>query len=80
MPLFAAAPYDEAADALGRLIAYIDFRKAMLTGDLPDFTCFVGTIVQETYQTHPEAQELSRCGEHQEPRQNARGRHSRGDA
>jgi TetR/AcrR family transcriptional repressor of nem operon len=29
-------------------------RKAILTGDLPDFTCFVGTIVQETYQTHPE--------------------------
>jgi len=52
--LFAAASYHERADPLSRLIAYIDFRKAMLTGDLPDFTCFVGTIVQETYQTHPE--------------------------
>jgi TetR/AcrR family transcriptional repressor of nem operon len=51
---FAAAPYHEAADPLSRLIAYIEFRKAILTGDLPDFTCFVGTIVQETYQTHPE--------------------------
>jgi TetR/AcrR family transcriptional repressor of nem operon len=52
--LFATAPYHAAADPLGRLIAYIEFRKAILTGDLPDFTCFVGTIVQETYQTHPE--------------------------
>ena len=52
--LFATAPYHEAADPLSRLIAYIEFRKAMLTGDLPDFTCFVGTIIQETYQTHAE--------------------------
>ena len=52
--LFATAPYHEAADPLGRLLAYIEFRKAILTGDLPDFTCFAGTIVQETYQTHPE--------------------------
>ena len=51
---FATAPYHDAADPLSRMIAYIEFRKAMLTGDLPDFTCFVGTIVQETYQTHPE--------------------------
>ena len=51
---FATAPYHDAADPLSRVIAYIEFRKALLTGDLPDFTCFVGTIVQETYQTHPE--------------------------
>ena len=51
---FATAPYHDAADPLSRMIAYIEFRKAILTGDLPDFTCFVGTIVQETYQTHPE--------------------------
>ena len=23
------------------------------SGDLPDFTCFVGTIIQEAYRTHP---------------------------
>jgi len=51
---FATAPYHDAADPLSRVIAYIELRKAILTGDLPDFTCFVGTIVQETYQTHPE--------------------------
>jgi TetR/AcrR family transcriptional regulator, transcriptional repressor for nem operon len=52
--IFAAAPYHEAADPLSRLIAYIEFRKAMLTGELPDFTCFAGTIIQEAYQTHPD--------------------------
>jgi TetR/AcrR family transcriptional regulator, transcriptional repressor for nem operon len=51
--LFAAAPYHHAADPLDRLIGYVDFRKAILTGDLPDFTCFACTIVQETYRTHP---------------------------
>jgi TetR/AcrR family transcriptional regulator, transcriptional repressor for nem operon len=51
---FAAAPYHDDADPLSRLIAYIEFRKAILTGDLPDFTCFVGTIIQEAYRTHPE--------------------------
>jgi TetR/AcrR family transcriptional repressor of nem operon len=49
----AAAPYHDAPDPLTRLIAYIEFRKASLTGDLPDFTCFAGTIVQEAYRTHP---------------------------
>ena len=26
----------------------------MLTGELPDYTCFAGTIIQEAYQTHPD--------------------------
>jgi TetR/AcrR family transcriptional regulator, transcriptional repressor for nem operon len=51
---FAAAPYQSAADPLSRLIAYVEFRKAILTGDLPDFTCFDGTIIQEAYRTHPD--------------------------
>jgi TetR/AcrR family transcriptional regulator, transcriptional repressor for nem operon len=51
--LFAAAPYHGAADPLDRLTAYVNFRKAILTGEPPDFTCFAGTIVQEAYRTHP---------------------------
>jgi len=51
---FADAPYHEASDPLDRLIAYVDFRKAILTGELPEFTCFAGTIIQEAYRTHPE--------------------------
>lgn len=52
--LFAAASYHEVADPLSRLIAYVEFRKAILVGDLPDFTCFAGTIIQEAYRTHPD--------------------------
>jgi TetR/AcrR family transcriptional repressor of nem operon len=51
---FAAAPYHGTADALSRLLGYLEFRKALLTGDLPDFTCFAGTIVQEAYRSHPD--------------------------
>jgi TetR/AcrR family transcriptional repressor of nem operon len=52
--LFANAPYHRAADPLDRVLAYLDFRKTILTGDLPEFTCFAGTIVQETYATNPQ--------------------------
>jgi TetR/AcrR family transcriptional repressor of nem operon len=51
---FTEAPYHAPDDPLDRLIAYVAFRKAILTGELPEFTCFVGTIVQEAYLTHPE--------------------------
>jgi len=51
---FAAAPYHGQDDPLDRLLAYVDFRKATLTGELPEFTCFAGTIIQEVYGTHPE--------------------------
>ena len=50
---FASAPYHAPADPLGRLLAYVDFRKTLLMGELPDFTCLVGTMVQEVYDTHP---------------------------
>jgi len=55
--LFVTAPYHTPADPLDRLLAYVDFRKALLLGDLPDFTCLVGTMVQETYDTHPALRE-----------------------
>ena len=55
--LFAAAPYHAPADPLHRLLAYVDFRKALLMGELPDFTCLVGTMVQEVYDTHPALRE-----------------------
>lgn len=52
--VFAQAPYHDLADPLDRLLAYLDFRKELLAGDLPDSTCFVGTIAQEAYQTRPD--------------------------
>jgi len=50
---FASAPYHGPTDPLDRLLAYIDFRQSILQGDLPDFTCLIGTMVQEVYDTHP---------------------------
>jgi TetR/AcrR family transcriptional repressor of nem operon len=51
--LFASAPYHHPADPLDRILAYVDFRKALMQGDLPEFTCLVGTMTQEVYETHP---------------------------
>ena len=51
--LFANAPYHQPADPFDRLIAYLEFRKVLLAGDVPDFTCLVGTMVQETYDSAP---------------------------
>ncbi|MGA8743075.1 MAG: TetR/AcrR family transcriptional regulator [Terracidiphilus sp.] len=55
--LFAAAPYHKPADPLERVVAYVDFRKALLRGELPEFTCLVGTMTQEVYETHPAIRE-----------------------
>ena len=51
--LFATAPYHDAQDPLERLMGYVDFRASILTGELHDYTCLLGTLVQETYATHP---------------------------
>lgn len=51
--LFAAAPYHDHADPLDRVLGYVDFRKALLQGDVAEFTCLVGTMVQEAYETVP---------------------------
>lgn len=60
--LFAAASYRDANDARERLLGYVDLRSSLLRGDLPDFTCLLGTMVQETYATHPAIREA--CDEH----------------
>src|SRR5271166_7092652 len=51
---FASAPYHNSKDPLERLLGYVDFRAEILRGDLPDYTCLLGMLVQETYATHPE--------------------------
>lgn len=50
---FANAPFRAIADPRERVLAYIDFRAALIKGGLPDFTCLLGTMVQETYDTRP---------------------------
>ncbi len=51
--LFAAAPYHLANDPLERLLGYVDFRISLLHGETAEYTCLLGTMVQETYATHP---------------------------
>src|SRR5271157_4694869 len=54
---FEAAPYHKHKDPLDRVLGYIDFRKAILTGKVSEFTCLVGTMVQEVYETCPAIRE-----------------------
>ena len=51
--LFEAAPYHRHADPLQRVLGYLEFRKQLLTGDVAEFTCLVGTMVQETFESSP---------------------------
>lgn len=55
--LFASAPYHAPSNPVDRILAYVDFRKALLQGDLPQFTCLIGTMTQEVYDTHPAIRE-----------------------
>jgi len=62
---FEAAPYHQHSDPLARVLGYLDLRKAILVGDIAEFTCLVGTMAQEVYDTCPEirdACEASICG------------------
>jgi TetR/AcrR family transcriptional repressor of nem operon len=55
--IFSNAPYRALKDPVARLIGYVEFRKAILQGELPNFTCLVGTMVQEAYDSHPPIRE-----------------------
>lgn len=52
--LFRDAPYHDRDDPLERVLGYIDFRKSLLAGDVEEFTCLVGTMVQEAFHSNPE--------------------------
>jgi len=51
---FETAPYHQHSDPLDRVLGYLDFRKAILKGEIAEFTCLVGTMVQEIYDTNPD--------------------------
>ncbi len=50
---FETAPFQKLDDPRARLLAYVDFRKSLLTGEAFEYACFDGTIVQEAHATHP---------------------------
>ncbi len=57
---FSAAPYHVPADPLERVLAYVAFRKAIIAGDIAEFTCLVGTMAQEIYASAPDMRDA--CG------------------
>lgn len=57
---FAAAPYHLPADPLERVLAYVAFRKAIITGEIAGFTCLAGTMAQEIYASAPDIRDA--CG------------------
>jgi TetR/AcrR family transcriptional repressor of nem operon len=57
VPMFLEAPYRELPDPLDRLLGYVEFRKELLRGELSEYTCPIGTMVQEAYETHPAIRE-----------------------
>lgn len=50
---FAAAPYHKLADPLERVLGYVEFRRAIIDGAPAEFTCLVGTMTQEVFDTSP---------------------------
>jgi TetR/AcrR family transcriptional repressor of nem operon len=57
---FADAPYHRPRTPLARVLAYVAFRKSIITGDLVEHTCLVGTMVQEVYASSPAIRDA--CG------------------
>jgi TetR/AcrR family transcriptional repressor of nem operon len=56
--LFAEAGYHALADPLDRVLAYVDLREQMIGDELPAaYSCAVGTMVQESFDTHPAVRE-----------------------
>lgn len=49
--IFTLPAWTKYEDPLDRVLGLMDFRLAMIDGPVEDFTCFVGTMVQEAYAT-----------------------------
>jgi TetR/AcrR family transcriptional repressor of nem operon len=52
--IFGSAPYSTLPDPRDRLLGYVDLRASMLQGEIAQFSCLMGTSVQEVYATHPD--------------------------
>lgn len=58
---FAGAPYHEPDDPLDRVLAYVAFRKSIIVGEVAEFSCLVGTMVQEVHASSPTIRDA--CGD-----------------
>ena len=62
---FANADYHKFEDPLDQLIGYVDFRIQLLQGrSLPECTCYLGTMVQEKFETSPAIRDACFAGIH----------------
>ncbi len=59
---FETAPYHALPDPRDRLLGYVDFRGLIMEGEVSEFTCLLGTLVQETYLTHPDLRHACEAG------------------
>lgn len=51
--LFAQADFHRHPSGGERVLAYLDFRKALVRGTPAEFTCLAGTMAQEAFETQP---------------------------
>jgi TetR/AcrR family transcriptional regulator, transcriptional repressor for nem operon len=49
---FSSSAYRQLADPRDRVLGYVDLRIAMLQGPISQFSCILGTFVQELYETN----------------------------
>lgn len=42
-----------------RVLGYVDARVRLMAGEIPDISCLLGTLLQETYSTHPALREAA---------------------
>ena len=52
--LFAAASYHDCPDAVDRIFGYLELRAHLIAGTPADYTCLVGTMAQEAFETNPD--------------------------
>ncbi|MBK9615828.1 MAG: TetR/AcrR family transcriptional regulator [Uliginosibacterium sp.] len=60
--IFRSAPYQQLDDPLARVLGYVDFRIAILGGEIAAYTCLLGTLVQEVHATHPDVRAACEAG------------------
>lgn len=51
---FTGSDHRDPPSPADRVLAYIDFRMSLLAGPVSAYTCYVGTVLQEVHDTHPE--------------------------
>ena len=59
---FEVAPYHQPDDPLDRVLAYVDFRRQMMAGEIAGFTCLAGTLTQEVHVSAPAIRDACAAG------------------